>query len=45
MSKLVKNMLIDDLKHRLRDVNELVVVSLGKLDAQKTTTLRQTLRT
>jgi ribosomal protein L10 len=44
MSKLVKNMLIDDLKHRLRDVNELVVVSLGKLDAQKTTTLRQTLR-
>ncbi|MBM3953722.1 MAG: 50S ribosomal protein L10 [Planctomycetes bacterium] len=44
MSKLVKKMLIDDLKHRLRDVNELVVVSLGKLDAQKTTTLRQTLR-
>lgn len=44
MSKLVKNMLIDDLKHRLQDVNEVVVVSLGKLDGQKTTSLRQTLR-
>ncbi|MFZ4733892.1 MAG: 50S ribosomal protein L10 [Pirellulales bacterium] len=44
MSKLVKNLLVDDLKRRLRDVNEVVVVSLGTLDGQKTTQLRQTLR-
>jgi len=44
MSKLVKNMLVDDLKKRLDNVAELVVVSLGRLDAQKTTQLRQTLR-
>jgi len=44
MSKLVKNMLVDDLKSRLSDVGDLVVVSLGKLDAQKTTLLRQALR-
>jgi large subunit ribosomal protein L10 len=44
MSKLVKNMLIDDLKRRLGGVGEVVVVSLGRLDAQKTTQLRQTLR-
>jgi len=44
MSKLVKNMLIDDLKRRLGGVGEVVVVSLGRLDAQKTTELRQTLR-
>ncbi|NBV44336.1 MAG: 50S ribosomal protein L10 [Planctomycetia bacterium] len=44
MSKLVKNMLVDDLKRRLRDVNEVVVVSLGKLDGQKTSQLRQALR-
>ncbi len=44
MSKLVKNMLVDDLKARLSNVGELIVVSLGKLDAQRTTVLRQTLR-
>jgi large subunit ribosomal protein L10 len=44
MSKLVKNMLVDDLKARLRDVEEVIVVSLGQLDAQKTTELRAALR-
>ena len=44
MSKLVKNMLVDDLKGRLEGVGEVVVVSLGRLDAQKTTQLRQALR-
>jgi large subunit ribosomal protein L10 len=44
MSKLVKNMLVDDLKKRLDNVADVVVVSLGKLDAQKTTELRKTLR-
>lgn len=44
MSKLVKNLLIDDLKRRWDGVGEAIVVSLGRLDAQKTTLLRQTLR-
>lgn len=44
MSKLVKNMLVDDLKKRLDQVGDAVVVSLGRLDAQKTTELRKTLR-
>jgi large subunit ribosomal protein L10 len=44
MSKLVKNMLVDDLKKRLDKVADVVVVSLGRLDAQKTTELRKTLR-
>lgn len=44
MSKLVKNMLIDDLRTRLHGVGEVITVSLGRLDAQKTTTLRKTLR-
>jgi len=44
MSKLVKNMLVDDLKKRLDNVADVVVVSLGRLDAQKTTELRKTLR-
>jgi len=44
MSKLVKDMLVDDLKRRLQGVNEVMVVSLGTLDGQKTTQLRQTLR-
>lgn len=44
MSKFVKNLLVDDLKGRLRDVNEVIVVSLGRLDGTKTTTLRQALR-
>jgi ribosomal protein L10 len=44
MSKAIKDMLVDDLKHRLDGVGELIVVSLGKLDAQKTTQLRQQLR-
>lgn len=44
MSKAIKDMLVDDLKHRLEGVGEVMVVSLGKLDAQKTTRLRHTLR-
>jgi len=44
MSKLVKNMLVDDLKSRLNNVAEVIVLSLGTLDAQKTTQLRKTLR-
>jgi len=44
MSKAVKNMLVDDLKSRLQDVGDVIVVSLGQLDAQQTTQLRQTLR-
>lgn len=44
MSKAVKDMLVDDLKQRLQDVGDVVVVSLGKLNAQKTTRLRHTLR-
>lgn len=44
MSKAIKDMLVDDLKHRLQDVGDVIVVSLGQLDAQKTTQLRQQLR-
>jgi large subunit ribosomal protein L10 len=44
MSKLVKDMLVEDLKKRLDSVAEVVVVSLGRLDAQKTSQLRSTLR-
>lgn len=44
MSKLVKNMLVDDLKARLAGVGEVIVVSLGRLDAIQTSNLRQTLR-
>ena len=44
MSKLIKNMLVDDLKGRLNNVGDVIVVSLGKLNAQKTTQLRQILR-
>jgi large subunit ribosomal protein L10 len=44
MSKAIKDMLVDDLKHRLTNVGDVMVVSLGQLDAQKTSRLRQTLR-
>jgi len=44
MSKIVKDMLVDDLKKRLDNVSDIVVVSLGRLDAQKTSQLRNTLR-
>jgi len=44
MSKAIKDMLVDDLKHRLKEVGDVIVVSLGQLDAQKTTQLRQVLR-
>ena len=44
MSKLVKNMLVDDLKTRLAGVGEVILVSLGKLDAIQTSNLRQALR-
>ena len=44
MSKVVKGMLVDDLKGRLGGVGDVIVVSLGRLDAQKTTQLRHQLR-
>jgi large subunit ribosomal protein L10 len=44
MSKVIKDMLVDDLKRRLDGVGDVIVVSLGTLDAQKTTALRQALR-
>jgi large subunit ribosomal protein L10 len=44
MSKLVKQLMMDDLNSRLQDVGDIFVVSLGRLDAQKTTELRLTLR-
>lgn len=44
MSKVIKDMLVDDLKRRLQGVGDVIVVSLGTLDAQKTTALRQALR-
>ena len=44
MSKAIKDMLVDDLKHRLHEVGDVIVVSLGRLDAQKTTQLRKQLR-
>ena len=44
MSKLVKNMLIDDLRRRWEGVGEVIVVSLGSLDGHQATKLRQTLR-
>ena len=44
MSKLVKQLMMDDLQSRLQGVGDVFVVSLGQLDAQKTTTLRLTLR-
>jgi large subunit ribosomal protein L10 len=44
MSKLVKNMMMQDLQSRLQDVGEVFVISLGQLDAQKTTELRLALR-
>lgn len=45
MSKTVKNMLISDLRTRLRNVGEVLTVSLGRLDAQQTSALRKALRT
>ena len=44
MSKLVKQLMMDNLQSRLQDVGDVFVVSLGQLDAQKTTDLRLTLR-
>ncbi len=44
MSKLVKQLMMDDLNSRLQNVGDIFVVSLGRLDAQKTTELRLTLR-
>jgi large subunit ribosomal protein L10 len=44
MSKLVKNMLVDDLRTKLQGVGDAVIVSLGRLDAQATTRLRSELR-
>lgn len=44
MSKRIKKMLIDDIRSRLEGVNDVILVCLGQLDAQKTTELRRTLR-
>ncbi|MEI6255279.1 MAG: 50S ribosomal protein L10 [Planctomycetota bacterium] len=44
MSKIVKDMLVDDLKKRLGKTADVVIVSLGRLDARKTSQLRNTLR-
>ena len=44
MSKRIKNMLIEDIRGRLEGVNDVILVCLGQLDAQKTTELRRTLR-
>jgi large subunit ribosomal protein L10 len=44
MSKLVKQMMMEDLKSRLDGVGDVMLVSLGRLDALKTTELRKTLR-
>ncbi len=44
MSKRIKNMLIEDIRSRLNGVNDVILVSLGQLDAIKTTELRRTLR-
>jgi len=44
MSKAIKDMLVSDLRSRLDGVGEVLVVSLGALDAQKTTQLRKALR-
>ncbi|RLS99416.1 MAG: 50S ribosomal protein L10, partial [Planctomycetota bacterium] len=37
-------MLVDDIKSRLQGVEELIVVNIGSLDAQRTTQLRKQLR-
>ena len=37
MSKRIKNMLIEDIRSRLDGVNDVILVSLGQLDAIKTT--------
>ena len=44
MSKLVKDLITDDLKGRLHNVNDLFVVNLVGLDAIKTQLLRKRLR-
>lgn len=44
MSKLVKNLLMENLQSRLDNVGEVFVVSLGQLTAEKTTELRLALR-
>jgi len=44
MSKLVKDMMMRDLRSRLDNVGEVFLVSLGQIDAQKTTELRLALR-
>jgi ribosomal protein L10 len=44
MSKYVKNLITDDLKKRWSGVNDMLVVSVAGLDAQKTYQLRKDLR-
>lgn len=44
MSKLVKDLMMQNLRSRLDDVGEAFLVSLGRLDAQRTTELRLALR-
>ena len=44
MSKIVKDMLVDDLKTKLSNVSDVVLVSLGRLNGQQTSQLRNALR-
>lgn len=44
MSKFVKNLISDDLKHRLAGVENALLVSVNGLDANKNSRLRKTLR-
>lgn len=44
MSKLVKDLMMQNLRSRLDEVGEVFLVSLGQIDAQKTTELRLALR-
>jgi ribosomal protein L10 len=44
MSKLVKNLLIDDLRSRLQGVNDCLLVNVIGLNSEKTTKLRSELR-
>jgi large subunit ribosomal protein L10 len=44
MSKFVKNLLTDDLKHRFEGVENALLVSVAGMDAGKNYQLRKTLR-
>ena len=44
MSRIVKDMLVDDLKTKLSNVSDVVLVSLGRLNGHQTSQLRNALR-